>query len=200
VDNRISSTRVNQDGGMTVTDTVGYRPIDWWTVDDLFELPDDGMRYELVDGSLLMSPAPTPRHAEVQYDLGEAMRRQAPPGIIVHGDAGIEIGSRFTYFIPDLYVIPRAAFRAHPKYLLPADVMLAAEILSEHNRGRDLVLKRHYYASAAIPRYWIVDPFEHTVTVLRLEGAEYMPEVVAAGKTWTTDQPFPLELDPGDFC
>jgi Uma2 family endonuclease len=132
---------------MTVTDTVGYRPTDWWTIDDLAELPDDGMRYELVDGSLLMSPSPSPRHAEVQHDLGETLRRQAPPGIIVHGDAGIEIGSRFTYFVPDLYVIPRAAFRAQT-----------------------------------------------------LDGTEYTPEIVPAGKTWTTDHPFPLTLDPAEFC
>ena len=186
---------------MTVTDTVGYRPKDWWTIDDLVELPDDGMRYELVDGSLLMSPAPAPRHAEVQFLLRELLQRQAPPGIAVSGDAGIRIGTNYTYFIPDLYVIPMTGFRAHPKYLLPADVRLAVEILSEHNRGRDLVLKRHYYASVGIPRYWIVDPFERTLTVLAVEDTEYHPEVVVpAGKTWRTDVPFPLELDPADFC
>jgi hypothetical protein len=70
------STRI---GVMTMTDTVGYRPNDWWTIDDLFELPDDGMRYELADGCLLMSPAPTPRHAEAQFHLRELLQRQAPP-------------------------------------------------------------------------------------------------------------------------
>jgi len=185
---------------MTMTDTVGHRPYDWWTIDDLFELPDDGMRYELADGCLLMSPAPSPRHGESQFYLREVLQRQAPAGIAVSGDPGIRIGSNFTYFIPDLYVIPVTAFRAHPTYLLPADVKLAVEILSEHNRGRDLVLKRHYYASVGIPRYWIVDPFEHTLTVLALENGEYAPEIVPAGKEWRTDHPFPLTLDPADFC
>jgi Uma2 family endonuclease len=79
--------------------------------------------------------------------------------------------------------------------------MLAVEILSEHNRGRDLVLKRYYYACVGIPRYWIVDPFEHTLTVLAIDGTEYNPEtVVPAGKTWRTDHPFPLTLDPAEFC
>ena len=186
---------------MTMTDTVGYRFRDWWTIDDLFDLPDDGMRYELADGCLLVSPAPVPRHAKAEFHLRELLQRQAPAGIAVSGNAGIRIGSNYTYFIPDLYVIPVTAFDAHPKYLLPADVMLAVEILSEHNRGRDLVLKRHYYASVGIPRYWIVDPFEHTLTVLALDGTEYpAPAVVPAGKTWTTDQPFPLTLDPAEFC
>jgi Uma2 family endonuclease len=65
------------------------------------------------------------------------------------------------------------------------------------------VLKRHYYASVGIPSYWIVDPFERTLTVLSLENdkaTEYTSEVVPAGKTWRTDHPFPLTLDPADFC
>ena len=185
---------------MTVTDTVGYRPNDWWTVDDLFELPDDGMRYELADGCLLMSPSPSPHHGKAQFYLRELLQRQAPAGIAVSGDVGVQIGSKYTYFIPDLFVIPVAAFDTHPKYLLPADVMLAVEILSEHNRGRDQVLKRHYYASVGIPRYWIVDPFEHTLTVLALDGTEYASEIVPAGTEWRTDRPFPLTLDPAEFC
>jgi Uma2 family endonuclease len=126
------STRI---GVMTMTDTVGTRNRDWWTIDDLFELPDDGARYELVDGALLVSPAPAPRHAEVEYDLSVLLRQQSPPGIVVHGNAGVQIEGRYTYFVPDLYAIPRSAFRAHPKYLFPTDVPLAVEILSEHGRA-----------------------------------------------------------------
>jgi Uma2 family endonuclease len=194
------STRI---GVMTMTDTVGYRPKDWWTIDDLFELPDDQARFELVDGALLVSPAPTPHHGKAQFYLRELLQRQAPAGVAVSGDIGMRIGSNYTYFVPDLFVIPVAAFDIHPKYLLPADVRLVVEILSEHNRGRDLVLKRHYYSSVGIPRYRIVDPFEHTLTVLSLESdeaTEYTAEVVPAGKTWRTDKPFPLTLDPADFC
>ena len=185
---------------MTVTDTVGYRPIDWWTIDDLAELPDDGMRYELVDGSLLMSPSPTPHHGRSMTRLRKLLDRQAPRGLEVSNDVGIQIGGNYTYFIPDLFVIPSTGFDSHPKFLLPADVLLVVEVLSEHNRGRDLVLKRHYYATAGIPRYWIVDPFEHTLAVLTLDVTEYTPEIVPAGKTWTTDHPFPLTLDPAEFC
>jgi Uma2 family endonuclease len=187
-------------GVMTMTDTVGYRSDHWWTIDDLLERPDDEMRYELVDGSLLVSPSATPHHGKALHLLRRLLDRQAPDNLAVSSDVGIRIGSDYTYFIPDLFVIPMTGFNAHPKYLLPADVMLAVEILSEHNRGRDLVLKRHYYASVGIPRYWIVDPFEHTLTVLALEGTEYPdPLVVPAGKTWHTDNPFPLTLDPAEF-
>jgi Uma2 family endonuclease len=75
------------------------------------------------------------------------------------------------------------------------------EVLSEHNRGRDLILKRHYYAAAGIPRYWIVDPFERTLTVLALAGTTFEEEtVVRAGTTWAAEEPFPLKLDPADVC
>src|SRR4051794_31448714 len=135
------STRI---GVMTMTDTVGYRPNDWWTIDDLFELPDDGMRYELADGCLLMSPSPSPHHGKAMHLLRRLLDRQAPGNLAVSSDVGIQIGTKYTYFIPDLFVIPMAAFDTHPQFLLPAEVMLAVEILSEHNRARDLVLKRHY--------------------------------------------------------
>jgi Uma2 family endonuclease len=103
--------------------------------------------------------------------------------------------------VPDLFVMPLTGFQSHPKYLVPADVRLVVEVLSEHNRGRDLVLKRHYYAAAGIPSYWVVDPFERTLTVLTLAGTAYQEKaVVAAGTAWATDEPVPLKLDPGDIC
>ena len=47
----------------------------------------------------------------------------------------------------------------------------------------------------------IVDPFEHTLTVLAIDGGEYVPDIVVpAGKEWRTDHPFPLTLDPAEFC
>src|SRR5262245_50858130 len=108
---------------------------DWWTVDSLYRLPDDGMRYEIADGCLLVSPPSTVRHAKVLYLLCNALQRQAPPGLAVSNLVGIQIGDDFTYFIPDLFVIPMSGFHSREKYLLPADVQLVVEILAEHNRG-----------------------------------------------------------------
>jgi Uma2 family endonuclease len=191
---------------MTMTDTVGTNPIGyrkdgWWTIDDLVELPDDDMRYEIVDGCLLVSPAPATDHGYVLARLRRLLDKQAPPDLAVSNDLGIEIGSKYSYFIPDLFVVPWSPIRAHPKHLLSADVRLIVEILSEHNHGRDLVLKRHCHAAAGIPRYWIVDPAERSLTVLTLHGKTYQEEVaVKAGAHWSTDVPSPLELDPADFC
>lgn len=74
-------------------------------------------------------------------------------------------------------------------------------MLSPRNRANDLVTKRYHYAKLRIPRYWIVDPKARTLTVLTLDGDKYRDEtVVKAGETWRTGEPFPLALDPADFC
>jgi len=184
---------------MTMTDTIGPRPGEWWSIDDLFQLPDDGRRYEILDGCLLVSPAPAPRHGKVVSRLHRLLVLQAPEDLAVGNDVGVQIGSNFSYFVPDLFVIPWAGYETHPKYLVPADVRLVIEVLSEHN-GRDLVLKRNYYASVGIPRYWIVDPFECLLTALALVHGRYDEvAIVKPGTVWETDLPFPLELDPGSF-
>src|SRR5687767_12551430 len=113
---------------MTMTDTVGTRSRDWWTIDDLSVLPDSGARYELVDGALLVSPAPSPRHGKSMHLLRRLLDRQAPEELAVSSDVGIQIGSNYTYFVPDLFVIPMTAFDTHPKHLVPSDVMLVVEI------------------------------------------------------------------------
>lgn len=181
--------------------TVGYRGDGGWTIDDLFDLPDDGLRYEIADGRLLVSPAPATPHVFAVTRLHVLLHDMAPRDLAIVECGGVEGGNNYNYFIPDLLAMPWSRILAHPKYLLRADVQLAGEVLSEHNRSRDLVLKRRHYASMRIPRYWIVDPAARTLTVLAIEGEHYTEETtVKAGNRWRTDVPFPLELDPADFC
>src|SRR5688572_8878042 len=97
-------------GVMTVADTIGYRPDGWWTTDDLEQLPDDGMRYELADGCLLVSPPPAPRHGEVLARLRRLLDRQAPAELVASNDVGIQMGNPYSYFVPDLFVVPWTAF------------------------------------------------------------------------------------------
>ncbi|HKA05225.1 MAG TPA: hypothetical protein VKD67_12890, partial [Acidimicrobiales bacterium] len=75
-------------------------PVDGWTVDDLYQLPDIGVRYELFDGSLLVSPSPILRHARATNRLRRLLERQAPDDVEVGQDAGVTIHGRRTYFIP----------------------------------------------------------------------------------------------------
>jgi Uma2 family endonuclease len=172
-----------------------------WTVDDLDDLPDDGNRYELVDGSLVVSPAPAKPHLRTVSRLHRLLVLQAPEGYAVGENGGVATTSKRTYFIPDLFVTEESALEGTEAAFRPDEVRLAVEVLSPGNRGTDLVLKRHYYAEMRIPQYWIVDPKTRTLTVLTLDGDRYGDEfVVKAGQRWRTEEPFPLELDPAEFC
>jgi Uma2 family endonuclease len=65
----------------------------------------------------------------------------------------------------------------------------------------DLVTKRHYYAVAGIPQYWIADPDEQTLTLLTLDddGTYAERAVVRPGERWKSDEPFPLTIDPAEI-
>ncbi|MDT4987685.1 MAG: hypothetical protein QOI74_1779 [Micromonosporaceae bacterium] len=185
---------------VTVSTNHGFGRI--WTIDDLVDTPDDGNRYEIADGSLLVSPAPSVSHGNVNDRIGDILRRQAPPGLrVLTVGIGIDIHRRRTYYIPDLLITTEEALAApDAANLHPADVLLVAEVLSSGNAGTDLVQKRHDYAAAGIPRYWIVDPRERTVTVLALPDAAtgYERAAVVTGR-WATDVPYPLTIDPADI-
>jgi Uma2 family endonuclease len=179
----------------TVTERSGYFREEPWTVDDLYDLPDDGMRHELVDGSLVVSPQPAIPHARLVNNLHHLLTVQGPAELRVGQGVGLEIGSR-TYFVPDLFVAYSAAMLRTGRNLVPADFLLVVEVLSPSNKGHDLVAKRHSYAASGIPQYWIVDQQPASLTVLRLDGTTYRETaVLKPTETYETDEPFPLRLD-----
>lgn len=174
-----------------------------WTIEDLERLPDDGNRYELFDGSLLVSPHANVQHSAVILRLRRLIDKQLPAGLVAGQDFGVNLAHRTTYYVPDLVVIDETALaRPADSYLAPTDVLVVVEVLSPGNKGRDLVLKRNDYARAGIQTYWIVDPDEQTLTILDRgpDGAYVEIGFVRAGEHWHADQPFPVSLDPADFC
>jgi Uma2 family endonuclease len=168
-----------------------------WTIDDL---PDDGFRYEIVDGSLLVPPPPATPHFYVTSRLHHLLAAQTPATLVVGENAGIALtADRRTYRIPDIIVVHVSAI-GHDVFV-PTDVALAVEVMSPDSGGDDQVLKRYHYGKAGVPHYWIVDQKRRTLTVLRHDGDEGYDEVavVRPGATWQTDEPFPVRLDPADF-
>jgi len=198
-------------GGVTMTEPPPVRPRSVferadpdapWTINDLGELPE-GYRYEIFDGSLLVSPPPQLPHVRATTYLDRLLDRQAPAHLCATtAGPGVSIRGGASYLIPDVVVIRRSALDRPRGTLLPPDVLLAVEVLSPTNPGNDLVLKRHEYAVAGIPLYWIVDQQARTLTVLRLDdkSKQYVESaVVRPGVPWKTDDPFPLTLDPAEF-
>lgn len=163
-----------------------------WTVDDLDDLPDDGLQYELADGVLLVSPSPRPLHQIVAAELTAVLRAACPPTLRVLFAPLDFRPSRTTSLQPDVLVVRREDAKGEQ---LTGTPLLVVEILSPATRAKDLVLKRSLYATAGVPSYWIVDPAEQTLLVLRLDGEEYAEVLRVAGEQVASlDEPMPVSL------
>ena len=168
-----------------------YRPL---TRRDLEDLPwDDGRRWELIDGTLIVSPAPVLPHQDVVGNLHLLLRAACPPHLkVVLAPFAVGLADD-TEIQPDLIVAPREQFTRRD---LPGAPLLAVEVLSPSTRRVDLLLKRDRLQAAGCPSYWLVDPELLTVVVLELVGGSYV-EVASSADPVTVERPFPLTIDPG---
>lgn len=139
-----------------------------WTLPDLDRLPDDGNRYELLDGELLVTPPPSDLHEEVVAWLTMALLpfvREHRLGMIYHPRAIIRIAGEQTE--PDLMVRPVGPLRGWDHAPLP---ILVVEVISASTRHRDLGAKRRFYVESGIAEYWIVD--RERERVIQIRGTE----------------------------
>jgi Uma2 family endonuclease len=184
-----------------VLETVTLPDRQVWTLDDLFKLPDDGHRYEIIDGSLLMSGAATPRHQVAAYRLANLLRAAAPPDVEVAEAIAVDLGVQVP--VPDIVVGTGSVFWGGGKGLKPADVLLAVEVVSPGSTGRDRILKPGLFAQAGVPAFWRVEldgPGTPLVVVCALHGDVYREVVtVRTGETVTVNVPYPVELRPADL-
>lgn len=164
--------------------------------DDLDQLPDDGQRYELLDGLLLVSPAPSERHQRVVAELLVLLRAAAPAGLRVY------VAALDVRFSPRAQVQPDVLVAADgpPRDRLDRVPLLCAEVLSPSTRRHDLVLKRRAYEQAGVAAYWLVDPLVPSVTALELRHGVYEQVAHVVGdQTWTATQPFAVTVVPDDL-
>jgi Uma2 family endonuclease len=146
-----------------------------WTVEQYLRLTDGSNRLvEFTDGALEVLPMPTERHQAISQFLLLALLQFLQPrgGRVFYAPLRVQIRKE-KFREPDLLVMLNAADpRRQDAFWLGADLVM--EIVSPDNPERDKVVKRVDYAEALIPEYWIVDPEEETITVLRLEGEGYV--------------------------
>jgi len=155
------------------------------TVEDLEAMPDDGRRYELIGGAIVMTPAPDLGHQRGSGRLYRLLVEACPDGHEVFAaptDLDLPGGQRVQ---PDLVVTP---VRGANDRRLELPVLLVVEIVSPGSRTNDRVTKPAAYAEAGIPAYWIVDPRRKHTACLRLadDGAY---EAYAEGDEITVDRP-----------
>lgn len=133
-----------------------HPPPGGWTTDDLDELPEDGHRYELIDGVLIVSPSPTSRHQKLVVRLDTALEASCPPEWMVTQGVEVRI-SRFRSLTPDVLVVTAEAAAREPSKFQPHEVLLAGEIVSKNSKAMDRLTKPGLYAQAGIPFYWRVE-------------------------------------------
>lgn len=161
---------------------------------DLRELPDDGHRYELLDGTLLVSPSPSLPHQRAVGRLHLLLAGACPPDLeVVLAPFDVTLADD-TVLQPDLLVVRRATAEAGAVPLVPH---LVVEVLSPSSRRIDLLLKRARYEAAGIPAYWVVDPEEPSTTVHELHRGRYGETARAAGtKELHAEQPCRVTVVP----
>jgi Uma2 family endonuclease len=164
-------------------------------IPDLELMPDDGRRHELVDGVIVVSPSPRRVHQRAALEIAVLLRAAAPPDYeVLVAPFDVQAGPR-SVVEPDVLVLPNRDMDA------PAPLpLLVVEVLSRSNRGHDLIAKRSLYQRAGVRSYWIVDPEEPAVTVLRLEHGQYVEvDRVNGQQPLHTAVPYEIALVPADL-
>lgn len=167
------SLRLVTADGETIADSDTLQGL--WTEEQYLRLTDQSnWLIEFTDGSLEVLPMPTDDHQDIlQFLLALFSAFLHPRGGKVRC-APMRLKLRTgKYREPDLMMLLDAKDPQRQKaYWLGAD--MAVEIISPDNPKRDKVVKRADYAKVGIPEYWIVDPQDETIMVLRLEGDKYI--------------------------
>jgi Uma2 family endonuclease len=170
-------------------------PAEGWTVDDLDALPEDGVRRELIDGALHVSPSPTSVHQVIAAYLLVALDQSCPDDLFVSQSNDVQLSPR-RLFIPDVLVTTFAAASRRAGSFMADEVVLAVEIVSPGSQSMDRVLKPALYAKAGIPNYWLIETDgDITVHTFRLDSAA---DVYEPSGSFTdvirTDSPWSLEI------
>lgn len=161
---------------------------------DLDSMPDDGHRYELIDGVLVVSPAPRIRHQIAVRNILLVLHQACPESMAVLTAPLDVVLSDDTVMQPDVLVARRVDFTERD---LPAAPVLAVEVLSPSTRAFDLLLKKDRLQRAGCQHYWVVDPDLPAIRTWALEDGVYVDSgTAAADEALELIEPFDIELRP----
>jgi Uma2 family endonuclease len=167
-----------------------------FTVAELDRMPDDGHRYELLDGVLVVSPRPTTVHQFVSTRLVTMLDQACPEDLCVIAEPAVQLDPR-TEFDPDLVVVPLGEV-GDAKFTAPP--LLVVEIRSPSTALFDLNRKKTAYEKFGVPSYWIVDPdlARPELTVFELRDGGYVTEATST-QAVTVNRPFPVTITPAQL-
>jgi Uma2 family endonuclease len=145
------------------------------TYEDYVTLPDDGRRYEILDGELAVSPSPTSAHQLVSHNLELALSiwvRTRSLGRIWHAPLDLILAPTVV-LQPDIFFISNARSSIVTKRGVEGAPDLVIEILSDSTAARDRGVKMHIYARHGVPRYWIIDVDATSIEAFALRDGVY---------------------------
>ena len=168
-------------------------PTSAWTLAELDRLPDDDNTYELIDGELFVTPAPSPAHEE----LASCLLKIIAPYVWAH-----ELGSVYSPHAvirteesqvePDLMVRPTTPTLPEKWVDMPTP-LLVVEILSRTTQRRDREQKRNFYLRVGVAEYWMVDRWDRCIHVVQRDAADVVAD---AHLQWQpAGAPEPLHID-----
>ncbi|MEV6298639.1 Uma2 family endonuclease [Actinoplanes sp. NPDC051861] len=163
------------------------------TVDDIADLPED-LRYELIDGRLVLSPLALPIHQFIALNIAMAAMEHCPDDVLVNPEQAVLLDRR-NELRPDVVLIHEEGAGKSP--VRPGDVPLVVEVASESTKKFDRTGKLKKYAYVGIRNYWIVDPLAERVTLTQFvlgPGGAYQ-QVRSTSEVVTVDQPWQITLD-----
>ena len=172
-----------------------------WTREEVQALPDDGNRYELLDGELLVSPSPKAIHQLAVFRLYERIY----PYVSKHGlgetglapsDLDLKSGQSLQ---PDLFAVEVSTPRGQePKWEHFGIPFLIVEVLSPSTALYDRNKKRVRFQRSGVSEYWILDP--HARLIERWRPDDQRPEILTELIQWQPRQDIPpLTIDLGEF-
>lgn len=162
-----------------------------WTAEMVRALPDDGNRYEVLDGELLVSPAPSMAHQEVLqrlFLLIHAYVERHAIGWTYLSPADIELSPK-RLVQPDLFVVPNTGSGKPRTWAEVKSLLLTVEVLSPSTASNDRLKKRPSYQKAGVNEYWIVDIDSRLVE--RWRPLDDRPEVNADVLEWQPKREVP---------
>jgi len=165
------------------------------TVEDMENMPDDEFSYELDDGVLIVSPAPSSLHQLAVLRLAQILDAARPPELVVLPGVGVNI-SQFQHRVPDVAVVRADSMDTVFQERPPA---LAVEVASPRTRLYDRNRKKDVYEQFGIVSYWIVEPDRDKPELIAFElrdGRYRQVARVAGDEPFEAVLPFPVTVTP----
>jgi Uma2 family endonuclease len=172
-------------------------PTTGWTVDMLEALPDDGKRYEIIEGELFVTPAPRRPHQRAVRELLTLIDAYLGPRRdveVLASPADIRAGER-TSVQPDLFVVPIGKGEQAGRWPPVPALLLAIEVLSPRTARVDRHQKRRLYQREQVAEYWVVDLDSRLVE--RWRPGDERPEILDRTLDWraaSVGEPLVIDL------